>query len=103
MTPPPETCTDPRCRHKGRPLSLAYFRKGDSEPDCYVYHARCSDCRKKRQIPVPPHFQPSPPNASRKQCKKCHRLWSSRRFPNQHQRDELCMFCRTIHCDKVTF
>ena len=42
MTPPPEICSDRRCRHKKCPLSLDYFRKNDSPPDCYVYYTRCT-------------------------------------------------------------
>ena len=77
MTKPPEVCKDPRCCHKGRSLSLAYFRKGSSEPNCYVYHKRCSDCRKKPQIHVPLHFKPSPLKASCRKCTSCRQEWSS--------------------------
>ena len=97
MTPPPQICTDTRCRHKRHPLSLDYFRKGNSLPDCYVYHSRCSDCRRTSQIPLPSHLPgPSPTNAVRKFCQRCHRQWSLTRFPNQNQRDKdkYCVFCR---------
>ena len=52
MTPHPKECSNPRCRNKGRDLTLAHFRKGDSEPECYVYHKQCSECRKARQIHI---------------------------------------------------
>src|SRR5436190_6240244 len=95
MTPPPQICSNHRCHHKGHPLSLDYFHKDDSPPDCYIYHLRCSDCRKTSQIPLPPHLSgPSPAKAPRKHCSKCHRLWSLPRFPNQYQKDEHCIFCR---------
>src|SRR5579859_3643809 len=97
MTPPPKACTNRRCPHKGTSLSLDYFHKGDSPPDCSTYHVRYSDCRKTRPIPLPSHLPgPSPANASCRRCQKCHREWSSARFPNQH-RKEYCLFCMIQH------
>ena len=94
MTPQPQVCTNRCYRHKGSSLSLDYFHKGCSPPDCYLYHSRCSDCRKSPQIPLPPHLlPPSPANASRKSCQRCHRDWSLPRFPNC--RDEYCEFCQS--------
>src|SRR5271169_3166438 len=89
MTPPPQICYDGKCPHKRRPLSLDYFRKGDSPPECYTYFRRCSDCRKTSTIPLPTHLPPA--KTARQYCKKCHRLWSLTRFPNQT--NKYCMFC----------
>src|SRR5271167_4921 len=92
MTPPPQICYDGKCPHKRRPLSLDYFRKGDSPPECYTYFRRCSDCRKTNTIPLPTHLpKPSPAKTARQYCKKCHRLWSLTRFSNQT--NKYCMFC----------
>ena len=87
-----EVCANRRCLHKGRPLSLDYFRKGDVPPDCYTYFKRCSDCRKTTQIPLAAHLpKPSPAKAAHQYCVKCHRLWSLARFPNQG--NKICGFC----------
>jgi hypothetical protein len=51
MTPHPRACSNHRCRNKERDLSLAYFRKGNSEHECYIYHKQCNDCR---QTPTQP-------------------------------------------------
>src|SRR5579859_7397390 len=48
MPPSPQVCDARDCRHKQHPLSLDYFRKGDSPPECYLYFRRCSDCRRKK-------------------------------------------------------
>src|SRR5579859_2456868 len=48
MPPSPQVCDARDCRHKQHPLSLDYFRKGDSPPECYLYFRRSSDCRRKK-------------------------------------------------------
>jgi hypothetical protein len=34
-----------RCRHRGLPISIDHFRKGDTLPHCYLFHKTCNDCR----------------------------------------------------------
>src|SRR5579859_4471483 len=90
--PSPQVCDARDCRHKQHPLSLDYFRKGDSPLECYLYFRRCSDCRRRNTIPLPAHLpKPSPVKASRQYCRKCHRLWSLPRFSNEA--NKCCMFC----------
>src|SRR2546423_14185104 len=92
-----KTCTDARCCHQGKPLSLDHFRKAHSPPHCYHYHKRCSDCRRANPIPLPAHLPaPSPSKAKRIQCSKCKHFWSLGRFPLNLQglKNPYCIFCR---------
>ena len=34
-----------RCRHKGLPISIDCFRKGNTLPNCHLFHKTCNDCR----------------------------------------------------------
>src|SRR2546423_10911979 len=104
MTSDVKTCTNGRCCHKGSPLSLDYFRKSHSPPQCYHYHKRCSNCRGTNSIPLPPNLPaPSPSKAKRIQCSKCHHFWSLGRFPiHQGLRKPYCIFCHGIKHSSLT-
>ena len=90
-----------RCRHKGLPISIDRFRKGDTLPHCYLFHKTCNYCRSTRgriakayALPrnVPP---PSPPGIPKKKCRKCRREWSLSRFiVDAGEQCPECEFCR---------
>ena len=106
MSPP--TVTEPRvcsrgirCRHRGLPISINCFRKGNTLPNCYLFHKQCNDCRStggriaeaytlSRNIPPP-----SPPGVPKKKCRECKRQWSLPRFINNDgEQCPECEFCR---------
>ena len=90
-----------RCRHRGTPISLDKFRKGDTKPQCYLYHKTCNDCRTTRNhvataYVLPSHFSPpSPLTAQRNKCRHCKRSWSLPRFRDSLGRQGMtCTFCQ---------
>ena len=82
MSPPTATeqrvCSkDIRCRHKGLPISADYFRKGNTLPNCYLFHKTCNDCRSTGgRIAKAYTFPGNVPSSSssvvpKKKCRKC--------------------------------
>ena len=85
-----ELCSHSCCHHNGTPLSLDYFRKGESMPHCYYVavlysqwqNAGCSVSRlqkSKSNHHLTMYFRPLPlslVHAQRKRCTKYHRNWS---------------------------
>src|SRR5208282_614855 len=75
-----------QCRHKGLPISVDCFRKGNTLPNCYLFHKTCNDCRSTggriakaytfpRNAPLP-----SPSGVPKKKCRKCNCEWSLSQF-----------------------
>src|SRR5436190_22964550 len=89
------------CRHRGLPISIDRFRKGDTLPHCYLFHKTCNDCystggriAKAYALPrnVPSLF---PLGVSKKKCRKCKHEWSLSRFiDNAGEQCSECEFCR---------
>ena len=85
-----------RCRHKGLPISIDCFRKGNTLPNCYMFYKTCNDCRSTSAYTLPENISPpSPPGVSRKKCRKCKREWSLLRFiDNVGEQCLECEFCQ---------